>query len=96
MEATKTSKRVFPTKVHGTFNSFADLAAALNIKGRPPKEEKAKVCRKCGTEMVKVAGNVWICPHSEVVTEKQVKDGVEKEVQVVKECGNRLIARQYT
>lgn len=96
MEARKPSKAAQMadlSKVQGKkFNSFAEFGAALKIKHKE-REEKPRKCLKCGAEMVKVAGNVWICPHSEVVMEKQMKDGKEIEVQVIKECGNRVISR---
>ena len=81
-------------KVHGVYNSFADMGRALGYKVKP-KTEKPKKCGVCGGRMTKVAGNVWVCPFHKLEDKKILKDGKEVDVQVFSECLNRLITDPY-
>lgn len=81
-------------KVHGVFNSFADMGKALGFKAKQ-EAEKPKKCGVCGGKMEKVAGNVWVCPFHKVEDKKVIKDGQEVDVQVFSMCGNQLIANPF-
>lgn len=75
-------------QVHGTFNSFATLGAAMGLKTPKTKEKELK-CPDCGGMMESVAGsNVFICPFDKL-EERELKG---KPVQVFSKCGKFIIA----
>lgn len=75
-------------QVHGTFNSFATLGAAMGLK-TPKIKEKERKCPDCGGVMKHVAGsNVFVCPFSKL-EERELKG---KPVQVFSKCGKFVIA----
>ena len=75
-------------QVHGTFNSFATLGAAMGFKA-PKTKEKEHKCPNCGGVMEHVAGsNVFICSFNKL-EEHELKG---KPVQVFSKCGKFVIA----
>ena len=75
-------------QVHGTFNSFKDLGAAMNIKSKEKTETRK--CKNCGQPLRQVPGtNVWMCDYS-VMEDQELKDGTQ--VQVFSKCGNVVLA----
>lgn len=75
--------------VHGRFNSFGDMAAALGMKAPKGKAEKARKCPNCGGELRKCGNtNVYVCDFSKL-EDATAKDGTA--VQVFTKCGNVVI-----
>lgn len=75
-------------QVHGTFNSFKDVATAMGMKIKGEKKETRK-CKKCGQPLRHVPGtNVWMC---DFVSLEDAKLPDETEVQVFTKCGNVVL-----
>lgn len=74
--------------VHGTFNSFKEVAAAMGMKAPKVKAETRK-CKNCGGPLRHVEGtNVWVCDFFKLEDQKLSED---VEVQVFTKCGNKVI-----
>ncbi len=74
-------------QIHGTFNSFETMAAAMGFK-TPKIKEKEHKCPDCGNPMDHIAGsNVFACPFSKL--EERELNG--KPVQVFSKCGGFVI-----
>lgn len=77
------------TEVHGRFNSFKEMGAALGAKMPKAKVEKARKCPNCGGELRKCGNtNVYVCDFHKL-EDATTKDGVA--VQVFSKCGNTVI-----
>lgn len=75
-------------QVHGTFNSFATLGAAMGLKTPKTKEKECK-CPDCGGVMEHIVdSNIFVC-HFNKLEEHDLKD---KPVQVFSKCGKFVIA----
>lgn len=73
-------------QVHGTFDSFKTLGAAMGFKA--PKEKEHK-CPNCGGVMERVGNsNVFVCPFNKL----EKRDLKGKPVQVFSKCGKFVIA----
>lgn len=54
--------------VHGTFNSFKDMGAAMGLKAPKGKPEQAMECSYCGQSMHRIGDtNVWACGRPYIV-----------------------------
>lgn len=79
-------------EVHGKFNSFAAVAAAIGMKRSKTKSEKARKCPECGMELRQVGGtNVWMCDFSTIEEAELKKNGKVTPVYVLKKCLHREI-----
>ena len=68
-------------QVHGTFDSFKTLGAAMGFKA-PKVKEKEHKCPNCGGVMERAGdSNVFVCPFNK-----------GKPVQVFSKCGKFVIA----
>lgn len=75
-------------QVHGTFNSFKTLGAAMGFKA-PKVEEKEHKCPNCGGVMERAGNsNVFVCPFNKL----EERDLKGKPVQVFSKCGKFVIA----
>lgn len=75
--------------VHGKFNSFKEMGAALGVKHPKDKADKVKKCEECGANMHRVGGsNVWTCGTTYLV-DKKLGD---KDVQVFGICRNTILS----
>lgn len=75
-------------QVHGTFNSFKDVAVAMGMKVKEKKE--VRKCKNCGQPLRNLPGtNVWMCDFVDLRDEK-LPD--ETEVQVFTRCGNIVLS----
>jgi hypothetical protein len=75
-------------QVHGTFNSFVAMAAAMGVKAPKIKEKEFK-CPNCGGKMQRVGNsNVFVCPFDKL--EDNELHG--KPVQVFSKCGKFILA----
>jgi len=70
-------------QVHGTFNSFKTLDAAMGFKA-PKVKEKEHKCPNCGNELRKVGNtNVYVCDYGTL----EDADLKGTPVQVLTKCG---------
>lgn len=75
-------------QVHGTFNSFKALGAAMGIK-TPKVKEKEYKCPNCGGAMERTGhSNVFVCPFNKL----EERDLKGEPVQVFSKCGKFVIA----
>lgn len=75
-------------QVHGTFDSFKTLGAAMGFKAPKVKEKEYK-CPNCGGVMERVGNsNVFVCPFNKL----EERDLKGKPVQVFSKCGKFVIA----
>lgn len=75
-------------QVHGTFDSFKTLGAAMGFKA-PKVKEKERKCPNCGGVMERAGNsNVFVCPFNKL----EERDLKGKPVQVFSECGKFVIA----
>ena len=73
-------------QVHGTFDSFKTLGAAMGFKAPKVKEHK---CPNCGGVMERAGdSNVFVCPFNKL----EERDLKGKPVQVFSKCGKFVIA----
>ena len=80
------------SEIHGRFNSFAAVAAALGIKQPKPKAEKPRKCPNCGGELRRVgSSNVWVCDFSTLEEAEYKKKGETVQVYVIRKCNHRDI-----
>lgn len=77
-------------RVHGTFDSFKTLGAAMGLKTPKTKvKEKEHKCPNCGGVMERVSNsNVFVCPFNKL----EECDLKGKPVQVFSKCGKIVIA----
>lgn len=79
-------------EVHGKFNSFAAVAAAVGVKQPKVKTEKTRKCPECGMDLRHVSGtNVWMCDFSTIEEAELKKGGKITPVYVLKKCPHREI-----
>ena len=75
-------------QVHGIFNSFTTLSAAMGLK-TPKTKEKEYKCPDCGGVMERAGNsNVFVCPFNKL----EEYDLKGKPVQVFSKCGKFIIA----
>lgn len=75
-------------QVHGTFDSFKTLGAAMGFKA-PKVKEKEHKCPNCGGVMERAGNsNVFVCPFNKL----EERDLKGKPVQVFNKCGKFVIA----
>ena len=75
-------------QVHGTFDSFKTLGAAMGFKA-PKVKEKEHKCSNCGGVMERAGdSNVFVCPFNKL----EECDLKGKPVQVFSKCGKFVIA----
>lgn len=75
-------------QVHGTFDSFKTLGAAMGFKAPKVKEKEYK-CPNCGSVMERAGNsNVFVCPFNKL----EERDLKGKPVQVFSKCGKFVIA----
>lgn len=75
-------------QVHGTFNSFKTLGAAMGFKALKTKEKEHK-CPNCGGVMERAGNsNVFVCPFNKM----EERDLKGEPVQVFSKCGKFVIA----
>ena len=75
-------------QVHGIFDSFKTLGAAMGFKAPKIKEEEHK-CPNCGGVMERAGNsNVFVCPFNKL----EERDLKGKPVQVFSKCGKFVIA----
>lgn len=80
------------SEIHGRFDSFAAVAAALGMKQPKVKPEKARKCPDCGAELRHVGTtNVWLCDFSTMEEAELKKGGKTVPVYVLKKCLYREI-----
>ena len=75
-------------QVHGTFDSFKTLGAAMGFKA-PNVKEKEHKSPNCGGVMERAGdSNVFVCPFNKL----EERDLKGKPVQVFSKCGKFVIA----
>lgn len=75
-------------QVHGTFDSFKTLGAAMGFEASKVKEKEHK-CPNCGGVMERAGNsNVFVCPFNKL----EERDLKGKPVQVFSKCGKFVIA----
>lgn len=75
-------------QVHGTFDSFKTLGAAMGFKAPKVKEKEYK-CPNCGGVMERAGNsNVFVCPFNKL----EERDLKGKPVQVFSKCDKFVIA----
>lgn len=80
------------SEVHGRFNSFKAMGAALGMKAPKAKPEKERKCPDCGGELRRVGTtNVWMCDFSTLEDAEYKKDGETVKVYVIRKCNHREI-----
>lgn len=80
------------SEIHGRFNSFAAVAAALGMKQPKGKTEKSRKCPECGGELRHIgASNVRVCDFSTLEESEYKKKGKAIPVYVIRKCAYREV-----